>query len=779
MSTSYLFNTSKLQKTYTEDTSPSATIDALIQSKLCYCGLRIPRGRFIAIIGESGTGKTTLLNMLGGLDAPDTIDGKTSIEIDLGSGPVDIVKNPDAYPHSSVGYIFQEGYLLLNATVGMNIALPMIQKGHDVTQQNLEPIFQNLKLPIDFLERRAWQLSGGQAQRIAFARAVSHNPKLIIADEPTNDLDYRLANNMIHWLKDWCQQKSDRTVLWVTHDLEQAATHADGIIILRNGSEGFGYPLKNPSVEKLELIKQWVYGEDIASEYQIPLDSSEKIDKAATPENDKPVSSSYVKFKAMAKVAMAEIFSRQSALKDKRLSAPLNAKLSLAVAEPDGEPNPVKVEPVSLLSWLRTFGQWSSVFVLILTTLLALMGILSWTMITQHFDRSVNDPRNCHILVTGKANLGRDPLSKSEIKHLSNRPWEIKTAKTGYSQQTGDMEDDAIFPKVSCNIGPAAFGRRDARAFDIALTQDGKCLPSKESVRLLITEPYEPILQKIFWLNADKQPQYSLAHFFKEVHLFPQTDEIYLTADIENALVKDKTLLGQQICLVDYNRGWNEVYTVKGIVDDLPSGGRQIFHAYLTEETYQALRRRTGNNLLESFTDVAIYFSGSDVVRVKEYLDKLDLVYVEDNITKIRNMMDSSVIFSTIVFMVIFVIGLLLIFFIAMSVYNYLLMNAKSFAVLKSFGISKEFITGILVLQFSIGWLVSTAILAIIVFLASVFFLPLLVSITGLDFLTHEIVAIFGIASLGVIVIGLLVSWWIVKRWWKHNKYVSELLKST
>jgi putative ABC transport system ATP-binding protein len=775
MSTSYLFKTSKLQKTYTkeEDTSPSATIDALIQSKLCYCGLHIPRGRFIAIIGESGTGKTTLLNMLGGLDAPDTIDGKTSIEIDLGNGPVDIVKNPDAYPHSSVGYIFQEGYLLLNATVGMNIALPMIQKGHDVTQQNLEPIFQNLKLPIDFLERRAWQLSGGQAQRIAFARAVSHNPKLIIADEPTNDLDYRLANKMIHWLKEWCQQESDRTVLWVTHDLEQAATHADGIIILRNGSEGFGYPLKNPNVEKRELIKQWVYGEDIASEYQIPLDSSEIIDKAATPENDKPVSSSYVKFKAMSKVALAEIFSHQSALKDKRLSAPLNAKLSLAGKK---DQNRAKV---NLWSLFRTFGQWSSVIVLILITLLALMGILSWSIMTQHFDRSVNDPRNCHILVTGKANLSRDPLSKREIKELSQRPWEVKK---DHSKPIDDMESNAIYPSASCNDGPATFGRRDARAFDIALAQEGKCLPSDETVRLLITEPYEPILQKIFLLDADEQAQDSLYHFFREVHTFPQTDEIYLTSDIENALLKEKnkTLLGQQVCLADFNRGWDEVYTVKGIVDDLPSGGRQIFHAYITEETYQALRRETGNNLLESFTDVAIYFSGSDVDSVKKHLDEHELVYVEDNFTKIRNMITSSIMFKAIILMVIIVIGVLLIFFISMSVNNYLEKNAKSFAVLKSFGISKRFITGILVLQFSIGWLVSTMFLAIIAFLASVFFRPWLVSITGLDFLTHQVIFNkFGIASVGVIIIGWFVSWIIVKHWWKQNQYVSELLKST
>jgi ABC-type lipoprotein export system ATPase subunit len=746
----YLFKTSQLQKTYTS----SSTVD---EPTLHYRGLRIPRGGFIAIIGQSGTGKTTLLNMLGGLDAPDKIEAP-SIEIDLGNGPINIVKKPDAYPRSSVGYIFQEGYLLLNATVGMNIALPMIQKGHDVTRQDLEPIFQDIKLPTEFLNRRAWQLSGGQSRRVAFARAVSHNPKLILADEPTNDLDSRLANELIQWLKNWCQQEPDRTILWVTYDLKPAAANADGIIILRNGSED--YPLKNPGNE--ELIKQWVYGEkEIAPEYQIELElQTEQTENTTKPDSG----SKYIKFKAMLKVALAEIFSRQSALNN----GPLNAKLSLAGQN-------TKPARVPVFNWFSSFGQWSSAIVLILITLLALMGILSGEMITQHFDRSINDPRNCHILITGNIARISDPLSKSEIQRLSERHWE----KTSHS--SNDTESNEIYPLASCTTGPAAFGRRDAREFDIALAQDGQCLHSDESVRLLITEPYEPILQKILLLDADEQAQYSLAHYFRNVHIFPQTNEIYLTSDIEKALLKEKnkTLLEQQICIVDYNRGWKEIYTVKGIVDDLPSGGRQIFHAYITEEAYQALRRRTGDNLLEGFTDVAVYFSSSDVDRVKKYLDKLELVYVEDNLTKIRNLMLSSVIFKGIVSTILIVIGFLLIFFIAMSVHNYLLMNAKSFAVLKSFGLSKRFMTGILVLQFTIGWLVSIFILAIVTFLTSLFLLAWLVPITGLE-LSHEIVGIsFIVAIVGVFSVGLIVSLEIVRRWWNKNQYVSDLLKST
>jgi len=88
--------------------------------------------------------------------------------------------------------------------------------------------------------------------------------------------------------------------------------------------------------------------------------------------------------------------------------------------------------------------------------------------------------------------------------------------------------------------------------------------------------------------------------------------------------------------------------------------------------------------------------------------------------------------------------------------------------------------TGILILQFSIGWLVSTILLAIITILSSNFFRPWLISMTGLDTLIHQIVALnFGIASGAVIIVGLLVSWWIVGHWWKQNRYVSELLKSS
>ena len=134
--------------------------------------------------------------------------------------------------------------------------------------------------------------------------------------------------------------------------------------------------------------------------------------------------------------------------------------------------------------------------------------------------------------------------------------------------------------------------------------------------------------------------------------------------------------------------------------------------------------------------------------------------------------------FKAIVLTVISLIGGLLIFFIAMSVYNYLLINAKSFAVLKYFGISKGFMTGILILQFSIGWLVLTILLAIITILSSIFFRPWLISMTGLDTLTHQIVALnFGIANGAVIIVGLFVSWWIVGRWWKQNKYVIDCFR--
>lgn len=189
----------------------------------------IKKGEFVAIVGESGSGKSTLLNLLGGLDIP------TSGKIIINDSNIENLTKSSltVFRKRNIGFIFQNYSLLPVLNAFDNIALPRIlDNGKKVDKKKIEDIMKKLGI----WEKRTKypnELSGGQQQRVAIARALITNPVLILADEPTGNLDSKTTFEVISLLKD-CNYSYKQTIIMVTHN-ENIAQSCDKIIRLLDG----------------------------------------------------------------------------------------------------------------------------------------------------------------------------------------------------------------------------------------------------------------------------------------------------------------------------------------------------------------------------------------------------------------------------------------------------------------------------------------------------------------------------------------------------------------
>ena len=189
----------------------------------------VEEGEFVAIMGESGSGKTTLLNILAGLDKP------TSGQVFLNMR--DIVslneKEISAFRRDHLGFVVQDFNLLDTFSLQDNIFLPLVLAGkkYDEMKQRIDPIAHRLGI-WELLQKFPYEVSGGQKQRAAIARAIITRPELLLADEPTGALDSRSAGQILDIFADL--NRSGQTILMVTHSL-QAACRAGRVLFIQDG----------------------------------------------------------------------------------------------------------------------------------------------------------------------------------------------------------------------------------------------------------------------------------------------------------------------------------------------------------------------------------------------------------------------------------------------------------------------------------------------------------------------------------------------------------------
>ena len=190
--------------------------------------IRVEPGEFVAVVGRSGSGKSTLLHMLGGLDRPDS--GKVLVE------GRDIFRLKDdrlaVFRRRKIGFIFQSYNLVPSLNVWENIVLPIGLDGRKVDREYVKDLVRKIGMS-DRLHALPGTLSGGQQQRVAIARALASRPAIILADEPTGNLDSRTEIEVVSLLKH-CVTEYGQTLVMITHD-ETIAQMADRMIVIEDG----------------------------------------------------------------------------------------------------------------------------------------------------------------------------------------------------------------------------------------------------------------------------------------------------------------------------------------------------------------------------------------------------------------------------------------------------------------------------------------------------------------------------------------------------------------
>jgi len=190
----------------------------------------VENGEYIAIMGESGSGKTTLLNILAALDRP------TSGKVLLNNQDIVQIseKNISKFRRENLGFVFQDFNLLDTFSLKDNIFLPLVLSGekYEQMEQKLKPIAEKLGI-FQILDKFPYEVSGGQKQRTAVARALIASPALVLADEPTGALDSKSTNELLTLFN----QINDegQTILMVTHSIE-AASHAKRVLFIKDGN---------------------------------------------------------------------------------------------------------------------------------------------------------------------------------------------------------------------------------------------------------------------------------------------------------------------------------------------------------------------------------------------------------------------------------------------------------------------------------------------------------------------------------------------------------------
>lgn len=193
-----------------------------------HTSLQIYQGEFAAIVGKSGSGKSTLLHMLGGLDCP------TKGKILIGDKDISCMKEEEVavFRRRKIGFIFQSFNLISSLNVWENIVLPIGLDGRNVNEAFVNEILCTLGIE-EKKHNLPNTLSGGQQQRVAIARAIASKPDIILADEPTGNLDTKTGDGVISLLK-MTARKYGQTLVMITHD-EEIAQMADRIILIEDG----------------------------------------------------------------------------------------------------------------------------------------------------------------------------------------------------------------------------------------------------------------------------------------------------------------------------------------------------------------------------------------------------------------------------------------------------------------------------------------------------------------------------------------------------------------
>lgn len=651
--------------------------------------LTIPLGGIIAIVGGSGSGKTTFLNLVGGLESIEKHPNyDTQVELKLNSQrrPSSLVSavfkksNTEGFPYNRVSYIFQEGYLIKQASLAVNLAITRRAAGLQADKESLEQLLDQAQLNDKNIEThlgknltdRTVTLSGGQQQRINIARALGRDPELVFADELSSSLDPQKAEDVMGELKNWVwdgeeprsreRSELNRSILWVTHDYHLAAEFADALIVLNGGkaASGMKMPLEVNHLENTidaADIKSWVESskipvEAISSGYpeSVVADSINKV----VPRPQRTIS--------YARAAFQNIGA--------------GVTLSLMEAFPERNYNHTsKIANISRLSRpLVGFSHW--VRALQLASILALIMIIIYGReeVIHYFDEQLNDPTLRHVIVQQNSReLRQSVINDKSLKHLSDSIRDIKD----------------ITGKASIGVDESVAFGRFTEVVDVYPTGKTK-----------IEKGFVP--EVIFGIFERKEPVYATLNVHtmgeegcdfgvaskKPQDIMPYADRLEVI--VTRKYIEDfKRMYNINLChkpyLDLYDFGSKPVkFKVVGFIDKAPADGYDRFDALIDVDIWKNWYSGMGKPIYSSFSRAAVYFNPVNHKGVIEELGKRSFSFDEEIVSKFNRLIGTaSQLRNT--FVVIAWLTLAVAATVAGGlIWGYLAQNAKSIAVLRA-----------------------------------------------------------------------------------------------
>lgn len=720
---------------------------------LRYDDVAIPRGGITALIGTSGVGKSTLLNLIGGVDQPEfTADSK--LHLMFSDGEIFKLEDGVEYPHSRTSLVFQRGYLLTNASVGLNIASTASVVMPDYSDQVGKDALGRVGLDSDYFEKRPWQISGGEAQRVGIARAMARAPQILFADEPTSNLDEVSADALMRSLKDWTQDNPEASLIWVSHDLELLFRHANRFIVMTRQEEEDGVAVVISTLRErpdtVETLRSWV------SDGLVEL-SSVNWTKTQPTEPIEPDISPIAE-----RLAYSEIFSKRESLT--RMG---KGRFSEHLARLTTQWSRGWVLP-SIAAVLPAFAHKMTTALAFLSMLILSLVLAAITASSIDYAEQISDPRNCHVVIAGgdfevQDEAGEKSILEQELKphkitELSRRPWLAATPSKK------DLLEGEIYKRSSCGDGPAVFGRRDF----------GKAWACDADVRaqIMVSNPSDPILThaKIVEGELAGRSILDLTRDPKEHGFFWGGKTIFISEWLRDELVKERVSVDEGLCLQIGSR--NVDFDRVEVVVGFEAPRRSRYEAFVTEAIYD-IEMGVSNNE-KRYSEAQVYFDPDNVEIVKEYLRQAPWNFVGDAIERTQTITGN--LRSKLVVLIFFAIANVVIFL--GVVFNlgtaYLSKNAPSIAVLSSFGLPQKLAASQSARELGFVLCLAFALLMILTLCCLAVFGGRYVSLSELPILSAPVFVIVAFVLHFVLV--RLATKIATRNWFKLHKNRSELL---
>jgi putative ABC transport system ATP-binding protein len=596
--------------------------------------LDIPKGKVIAVLGESGSGKSTLLNILGRLYPSDVTENASALFYpDSLDRPIDLVKET---PGDYCSFIFQNSYLFESGSVTLNLDLMDIIALND---EEFQKFLEQFGMPTEAGNRisaRVRDLSGGQKRRLALMSALLRNRDTILADELTSDLDPIWAEKSLTILKDWQRETDNRTIIWVTHNYEQALEYADIVLFLTPDGE----------------INDICLNEDgIASPIDWPTKNISELKKIVA--NTAPSVKNTTPSKAIIENINPVPPNLSFGPADKKTQAINNYSLAASLAVM------TSFEPGR--NWLEKFQKikiFTHIFVLSIILTLATLAFGVWSFVGADVERQKQDPQTQHFVVVQNMRAANTRLRQQDLDQLDSSL--ISFSKSSASPFEGCMTSDQSEDNAS-----KVFGRLD-QIESVLLTNLDNDRPITRRARLLLLDPLDPLLACMKTLSVSDRTENTQT--LGSLMQYPDELKIALSQQFYDQVILEGSVGNPDT--VQFARGYDAKgpsFEIAGLMPVAPYNDRFAIDGVSTTEIFKTWRSITGENSLKDFDAASVYFTedtAKDTIaemKKRNYIFNVEAYNKFSSIVELRNVIeDGFKIFALIViFSILSTIGFL------------------------------------------------------------------------------------------------------------------------